>query len=153
MPSITSLITILKADFPDYSFEPSDEFRWSPPGKTIYYDPRSNDPASLLHELSHAILGHADYLRDIQLLEMERDAWHFAKTQLGPAYATPIGEASIEDALDTYRDWLHARSQCPKCLATGIQSKKYLYKCLACRSQWKVNDAKLCALRRRLLAT
>ena len=153
MPSIASLISRLKADFPNLQFEEADEFRWSPPERTVYFDPRANDSASLLHELSHAILEHMAYTRDVQLIEMERDAWQFAKGHLSPAYAVVISEDAVENALDTYRDWLHARSTCPNCSATGIQSKKFLYKCLACHARWKVNDARFCALRRYTLTT
>ncbi len=149
MPSITSLVDKLKIDFPNVQFKTGQEFRWSPMENTIFFDSTSNDLGSLLHELSHAALQHGDYHKDIQLIEMERDAWEYAKTILCAQYEVTIDENDIQDALDTYRDWLHARSTCPKCQATGIQTKKYTYKCIVCTSQWHVNDARVCALRRR----
>lgn len=114
----------------------------------MYYNESSDDAALLLHELAHAVLKHADYTRDIELIEMERDAWDHARTVLAPRYSVPIDDAIIEDSLDTYRDWLHARSTCPDCQAIGIQIKLHHYRCLACGAQWKVNDARICALRR-----
>jgi hypothetical protein len=152
MPSITSLVAKLTIDFPNVKFEPSREFRWSPTQKTIFFDQTSDDMGSLLHELSHAALQHSEYLKDIQLIEMERDAWHYAKVSLCTPYQVEIDDNDIQDALDTYRDWLHARSTCPRCQATGVQTKKYTYKCIACVSQWQVNDARVCALRRQAFA-
>ncbi len=148
MPSITSLVAKLTTDFPNVKFEASREFRWSPTQKTIFFDQTSNDIGSLLHELSHALLGHSEYHKDIQLIEMERDAWHYANASLCAQYEIEIDENDVQDALDTYRDWLHARSTCPTCQATGIQTKKSTYKCITCTSQWHVNDARVCALRR-----
>ena len=147
MPSITSLTTKLQADFPRYTFTPDTMFRWSPDDQTVFYNDASSDRAALLHELSHALLGHKKYTKDIQLLEMERDAWERARS-LGPTYDVVIGEDAIQDSLDTYRDWLHARSTCPSCQATGIQSKKNQYSCIACGTSWRVNEARICALRR-----
>lgn len=151
MPSITSLAAKLSIDFPNYQFIPSSEFHWSPLEKTIFYNQGSKDSASLLHELSHALLGHEDYIKDIGLIEIERDAWQYASNTLAALYDTPISDEIVQDALDTYRDWLHARSTCPECTATGIQTKKSIYKCLACSSRWHVNDARICALRRHTL--
>jgi len=148
MPSITSLIVKLQKDYPKLTFAEGDDFRWSPADKAIIYRKDSDDAASLLHELSHAILGHENYKKDISLIEMERDAWHNAKEITAPLYDEVITDEIIEEALDSYRDWLHARSICPACQATGIQTKKGEYRCLACRTQWRVNEARVCELRR-----
>jgi hypothetical protein len=148
MPSTTSLATSLQKDFPAFSFTASDKFRWSPQEKRIFYDASSDDTAALLHELAHALLMHVDYLKDIELIEMERDAWEYAATTLASKYETTISDTIVQDALDTYRDWLHARSTCPNCRATGVQTKKNQYKCVVCETHWRVNDARICALRR-----
>ena len=152
MPSITSLINSLSGDFPHLVFTPANEFRWLPSAATIYYDTDSNDLASLLHEVAHGALGHTDYLRDVELIQLERDAWEHAKTKLAPRYSLTISNDAIEDALDTYRDWLHARSLCPVCSATGVQHRKNEYRCIACSTRWHVNDARTCMLRRYLIA-
>jgi hypothetical protein len=148
MHSITSLVTKLATDFPAFRFVPGSEFRWSPGEQAIFYDANSGDGASLLHELSHALLAHAEFTRDVALLELERAAWQHATETLAPIYGVAIAEEQVEAALDTYRDWLHARSTCPSCGATGLQTKKDEYKCLTCRERWRVNDARLCGLRR-----
>ncbi|MFI5212805.1 MAG: hypothetical protein ACHQTE_02490 [Candidatus Saccharimonadales bacterium] len=148
MRSITSLTTKLQADFPAFTFALSDQFRWSPDEKVISIDQTSDDSATLLHELAHAALGHSHFSKDIELIEMERDAWEYASKTLGPGYNVAIDEDVVQGALDSYRDWLHARSTCPECSATGIETKKNNYKCLACTSTWRVNDARVCALRR-----
>lgn len=149
MPSITSLISQLHADYPALSFEPSDEYRWIPDQKTILYLPGDNHATEqLLHELAHAVLGHNDYTKDIELIKLERDAWQYAKDTLADTYNVALTDTVIQNSLDTYRDWLHARSTCPACRATGIQTEKYLYKCLVCSSTWRANEARSCALRR-----
>lgn len=147
MPSITSLVETFKATYPQFTFTEGDEFRWNPNEQTIFYTVSSNDSASFLHELAHALLGHVTYVKDIQLLEMEREAWQHA-IEIAPRYAVSISEDLLESSLDTYRDWLHARSQCPTCKATGIQTRQSVYKCLACNALWRVNDARTCGLKR-----
>lgn len=153
MRSTTWLVTKLQPTYPDLTFTPGDDFRWSPVEQVIYFVPDSPDLPSLIHEVAHASLGHADYAKDIILIDMERDAWQYAREVLAPAYDIVIDDTVINVALDTYRDWLHARSLCPNCDATGIQSKKRTYKCLACGQNWRVNEARLCALRRYKLDT
>jgi len=151
MPSITSLAAKLCVDFPRFQFVHDKEFRWSPVEKIVFFDQASDDSASLLHELAHALLEHRDYTKDIQLIEMERDAWLYAREELCPKYKVIVTDEEVQDALDTYRDWLHARSTCPECSATGIQAKMHTYRCIACGSRWRVNDARICTLRRHRL--
>lgn len=150
MPSTTSLVPRLIVDFPDVTFTIGDSFHWHPETRVITYLADSDDPASLLHEVAHAHLDHQDFSRDIKLLEMERDAWQYAATTLAPRYDLAVDPDFIDEALDTYRDWLHARSTCPTCKATGMQIKQRAYRCVACRSEWTVNDARQHALRRHL---
>lgn len=147
MPSTFSLLKTLKQDFSDIVFSPSDRFHWSPDERVIYYG-EVTDVASLLHEVAHATLGHTGYRYDVELLKMERDAWDFTKTTLVKKYKVAIDDERIESMLDTYRDWLHDRSLCPNCEATGIQIAINRYSCLACSGAWRVNEARSCALRR-----
>jgi hypothetical protein len=148
MLSTTSLATKLAEDYPQFTFTPGEDFYWSPDSKTIYYQADSEDTSAFLHELAHGILGHSDYPRDITLIELERDAWTHAITVIAPRYDVTIDSAVADTALDSYRDWLHARSTCPNCHATGMQTKKDAYRCVACRVSWRVNEARICALRR-----
>lgn len=146
MPSMRSMLARLIQDFPAIRFIQGDTFRWSPEMQMIHYEDET-DTTSLLHEIAHAQLGHAAYTRDIELIEMERDAWELAKN-LAKKYAVTIDAEHIETMLDTYRDWLHDRSACPACQATGIQTAVRDYICLACKTTWRVNEARSCALRR-----
>ena len=130
------------------TFVKSDVFGWNANERTVMYAPDApHAPAFLLHELGHALLGHADYSDDIHLLAMERAAWDKA-LQLAPEYDVAITDELIEESLDTYRDWLHSRSLCPHCNATGVQTAPRHYQCLACHHAWRVNEARTCALRR-----
>lgn len=148
MQSTNSLISQLKRDYPEFLFREADQFSWSPKGKTVYYNTSiENADSFLLHELSHGLLEHADYHRDVELLSMERDAWDKA-VELGSSYEVVISDEVVESTLDSYRDWLHARSTCPHCTANGLQTGPKTYRCIACDHSWKVNEARMCALRR-----
>jgi len=148
MPSTLSLLPSLKKDFPQLLFTPGARYAWSPDVRTVYYD--ESDPENtglLLHELAHGLLDHHDYSKDIELVAMESAAWDKAR-QIAPGYNVQITDDTVQDTLDTYREWLHARSTCPECEATGYQSGKNTYTCVACSHAWRVNEARLCALRR-----
>lgn len=147
MHSTVSLIARLEADYPHLTFVKGGDFHWSYDEQTVTYT-LAGSTAELLHEVAHAVLGHARYQRDIELLGLERDAWTQAQTVLGPRYDITVSDNDIQDALDTYRDWLHARSTCPECRATGLETAKHRYQCPACRTQWHVNEARVCELRR-----
>ena len=150
MPSTCSILKKLKSDYPTVNFQPADDYLWSPGEKTVYYAENLTDKdgyAYLLHELSHGLLGHSDYDRDVTLIAMERAAWDKAK-ELAVKYSLTIDDDLVESNLDSYRDWLHARSTCPNCDATGLQTKKLGYRCPACDQKWRVNEARVCALRR-----
>lgn len=147
MVQISSLVDSIGSNHTDIELKQSDDFAWSHEEKTLYYDP-NGDPIYLLHELAHAILGHAIYKKDIELVQYERDAWEYAKKALAPQYDLAISDDVAEEALDTYRDWLHARSTCPACKANGVQTKTATYSCPSCLNSWRVNEAKTCGLKR-----
>jgi hypothetical protein len=129
-------------------FKRANCFLWSPAENTICYaDNEKNFHIFLLHELAHGLLNHADYDYDIGLVTMEREAWDKV-IELSQIYKVAIDEKVIQSTLDTYRDWLHERSTCPNCSATGVQAGECNYKCLACSYEWRVNEARICALRR-----
>ena len=148
MHSTTTLLSLLKINYPQFSFKLGDDFLWSPPNSTIYYSNKlDNQPVFLLHELSHALLGHTNYTSDIQLITMERQAWDHT-VKIAQLYNIAISDQIVQSNLDSYRDWLHLRSACPKCQSTGLQTKETTYKCPACGHRWQVNEARTCALRR-----
>ena len=78
---------------------------------------------------------------------MEREAWDEV-IKLAEKYNVSIDPKNIQLTLDTYRDWLHKRSTCPKCQANGVQDGAKSYQCVACSHKWRVNEARICALRR-----
>lgn len=147
MHTISSLVKKLRSDHPSVTFESSTMFAWSPDTKTVHYDP-SGPPAKLLHEVGHATLDHVSYTQDIALLRMEREAWDVAAKKLSTQYDVSIPTDLIEEHLDSYREWLHARSTCPSCTANGLQIDTQLYQCSACQTTWHVNEARLCRLKR-----
>lgn len=148
-----SLAKKLKQDFPDIHFKIADDpCAWTANKRQISYN-EDTSMAELLHELGHALLDHSSYMRDIELLRIERDAWEYATTILGPKYNISIDEETIEVALDTYRDWLHSRSSCPNCGLNGIQDTSASYRCIQCHERWSVNDARTCQLKRTRFAT
>lgn len=148
MPSTTSVLSQLKNSYPQFSFKKGTYFLWSSSDNTIYYDGSIDDRSVfLLHELSHALLGHNSYERDIELIIMERQAWDNA-IKLSSKYGLAISNDIVQSNLDSYRDWIHARSTCPVCKANGVQTEKYIYTCPVCGHKWRVNEARTCALRR-----
>jgi len=148
MLSTHSLLPKLQAEYPQLLFTPGERFAWSPDAHTIFYDESDATNTSLLiHELAHGLLEHRDYSKDVELVAMETEAWDKAVV-LAAQCGIPIDDGTVQDNLDTYREWLHARSTCPECEATGYQSGKREYTCVACSHVWRVNEARICALRR-----
>ena len=155
MAKTNSFVSKLQQDFPALTFSQGDDFYWSSSTQTIHYGPLVSeaDRLTLLHEIGHAVLGHAQFKRDIDLLRIEREAWDYVQNTLAPAYSLPATTDDVEDMLDTYRNWLHARSTCPHCSMTGVQIDSSQYRCVGCGGDWRVNDARRCGLRRYSLAT
>ena len=154
MEKITSLVKKLKnsvAHEPrlhSLTLKKSELFSWNHTACAITYNPAVNNAEQyLLHEFGHALLGHTEYGQDIELLHMEQEAWAKA-AEIAGHYSITIDDTVIESSLDTYRDWLHSRSRCPACQSTGIEINKHHYRCLFCQTEWKVNEARGCSLRR-----
>lgn len=153
MPEISSLYKHITADFPELTFgEEAADFRWIPSESVIIHPPISS-PAELyqlLHEIGHAMLHHQAYQTDVSLITMEREAWSYAVDMLAPRYDLPLtmSDPIIEQSLDSYRSWLHARSSCPRCSAIGIEQSPSHYRCLSCQQTWRVNEARTCGLKR-----
>lgn len=152
---LTNWLPRVKQAFPAITFELGTDFRWSPYYQTVYVGEIANerDVITLLHEIGHALAKHSNYERDITLLTLEREAWTIASTQIAPLFEISIDDELIEEALDSYRDWLHARSTCPECSQNGVQTDEKTYKCLVCSTIWRVNDARRCGLKRYRLTT
>lgn len=150
------LVKKLASDYPDMRFVSGNRFYWSPKDRTIYYAVNTSDKAAswaLLHELCHGLLGHQNYRTDFELLKLEVAAWQEATT-LAKKYDIVIEEDHIQDCLDTYRDWLHARSTCPACTEHGLQQSEggdsRTYVCINCNNTWRVSSQRFCRPYRRL---
>ncbi|MEI7682934.1 MAG: hypothetical protein WCJ24_01380 [Candidatus Saccharibacteria bacterium] len=141
------LLKTLRKDFPKVIFATGETFSWSSRKQTVSFPALPADSTqsiwSLLHEMGHAMLGHTTYQSDFELVKLEAAAWNKA-AQLGQKYGHSIDIDHIQDCLDTYRDWLHQRSACPKCTITSLQKDLHTYCCYNCNTQWRVSRSKLC---------
>ncbi len=146
------LLEQLQADYPDITFVQGDTFYWSPKRHTVNYMPGSTQPDiaqwSLLHEVSHGILGHERYNSDFELVQLEVEAWQYAK-QLAKKYGIRIDPEHVQDCLDTYRDWLHGRASCPTCGTVSAQKDSETYECFNCHTTWEVSNSRFCRPYRR----
>lgn len=121
----------LAKDFSDLHFRMGARFAFKPP-RTIILGP--SEPFSrllALHEVSHAILKHHSFRMDVERLKMEREAWDMAR-KLADGYNVWADEELIQHDLDTYRDWLHQKSRCPRCGLTRFQTADSSYSCPQC---------------------
>ncbi len=122
---------VLEHDFSEYRFITGKKFAFRPP-KTIVLGPEEPFSELLaLHEVSHAVLKHKDFRMDVERIKMENAAWEKAR-ELANKYGIEVDEDFIQDELDTYRDWLHKKSRCPKCGLTRFQTPNTEYHCPKC---------------------
>jgi predicted RNA-binding Zn-ribbon protein involved in translation (DUF1610 family) len=149
---LSSLLIRLRTDYPHILFVAGTRFAWHAEQQHIRYRSEAastpRNIAALLHELSHALLGHANYRHDIELLQLEAAAWEQAR-KLAGQYQIVLDEDTIQDCLDTYRDWLHLRATCPTCFARSLQTSPSSYQCHNCGAQWSVTRSRLCRPYRR----
>ena len=141
----------LRKDFPQFNFEEIEDFEWSKKEHTIILDPEEAKFHLLIVLLfSDRRRGHGDVWLDIELLKMESEAWELVRNNLTSQYGFCFSSNLAESKLDTYRDWLHKRSLCPKCKLNGFQQKDLTYKCPACGTIWQNNDSRFKSLRRKI---
>lgn len=123
----------IKSDFPEFRFIDGVRFSFRPP-KTIVVGPKEpNDSLLLLHELGHALSGHRSFDTEVGRMKMEREAWDKAR-ELTLKYGVGYDEELVEGELDTYRDWLHKKTRCPKCGLTRFQTPDGKYHCPRCEN-------------------
>ncbi len=137
----------LQARLPAITFVDGTRFYWSPKAQSIYMNSAAlgtdEGKWALLHEAAHAQQNHLTYTSDQELLSLEVEAWHEAQ-KLGSDLGITIDSDHIQDCLDSYRDWLYARSTCPDCTLNGLQIKPDTYQCLNCRRLWQVSSSRFC---------
>lgn len=143
----SQLFNKLKKLVPGIRFEEASTFYWSPKNSTIYMNSSrlESDEGqwALIHETAHATLDHQGYKTDAGLLTLEVEAWHKA-VELGKTLNLLINEDHIQECLNTYRDWLYARSTCPTCMLNSLQIDETIYLCLNCSTRWSVSGARFC---------
>lgn len=139
-----TLVTRLKHDYPQLSFEVGATDCWSPLENKIFFARSGGHSAkaAILHELAHALLEHTTYKSDLELLQKELEAWEKA-VLLGQKYEVTISDHHVQDCLDTYREWLYKRSLCPACTNSGLQKDQSTYVCVNCGHIWKVTASRL----------
>ena len=141
-PHTAHVIQRIISDYPQFTFKVSNRFRFYPP-KTIFLGPpEPNYTLLALHELGHALSKHKDYSTAIERLKIEREAWQRAKTvysnytkqapELFPHPWDATYDEFTEIQLDTYRDWLHTQSKCPRCGLTRFQTPDGTFHCPHC---------------------
>ena len=124
-------IAKIKTDFPELIIRDGKKFAFRPP-KTVMVGPEEDFwELLLLHEVAHAVLRHKTFRLDAERLKMETAAWDKA-TELAKIYGIEIDEDFVQNQLDTYRDWLHKKSRCPKCGLTRFQTPDGQYSCPRC---------------------
>lgn len=138
-----ALLRQLRKDFQEFSFVPGKFFCWSPEFQQVMYKYDTSEVASwsLLHELAHAALNHKTFSSDVELLMLEVAAWEKAK-ELAHQYGQKIDEDHVQDCIDTYRDWLDARSTCPGCTSNSLQIDDHHYSCHNCLLTWGVSSSR-----------
>jgi hypothetical protein len=144
----TSLLEKFKKSYSSLEFIQDDSFYWSPQDMAIHYNAARLTESeegewSLVHELAHGLLGHKTYKTDYELLSYEVAAWQKA-LEIAPEYDLNINANHIEECLDSYRDWLYARSTCPTCKLNSLQVNPDTYKCLNCLCKWRVSPSRFC---------
>ena len=133
MPNLEKIATKIRADYPELQITQGERFRFSPPNH-LYYQ-QTGHPLELLHELGHYLIGKSNYTSDIELVEIESQAWAKAR-EICPHYGVDYDEEFAESHLDSYRDWLHLTSLCQNCNLSGYQDSSLLYHCPLCGSTW-----------------
>lgn len=130
---------------PEVTFIRGQSLHWSPQQQIITYcaDTSTSNLWGLLHEAGHAELGHTSYDSDMELLQLEAAAWDKAE-EIATRVDKIIDQEHIQDCLDTYRDWLHQRSTCPRCGIVSFQQSISAYQCYNCHKAWSVTASRFC---------
>ncbi len=152
----------LKTDFSDLRFVQGQKFAFRPP-RTIIVEPFGDDLVAvadkkspqiaketsdktvkrhldirewkllLFHELGHATLGHRNFRTNVERLKMEVAAWEKAR-EFASLYGVEFDDELMETELDSYRDWVHQKSRCPKCGLTRYETPGGGYHCPRCEN-------------------
>ena len=131
-----AFLETLKKSYPDFSFKPGRKFLFRPKTSIFYLETNENFRLLLLHELSHALLGHFSFDRSLERLQIERDAWEKTRA-LCEELNVPFDNSLAEAELNTYRDWVHQKTLCKTCGLSCLEvSSESLY-CPFCQKYYK----------------
>lgn len=129
------------AHFEQFVYLPGNRFAFDASSDVINYvtaELTSNaGKLALLHETSHAILGHFHFSSDLELFMMELSAWRHTAT-LAEQFAIDIDRAYIDDCIDSYERWLDQRSTCPTCANFCLSDQAHHYHCFVCATEWDI---------------
>ena len=123
----------LRRDFGEFRFKMGRKFAFRPPKTIVIGPPEPFSELLALHEVSHAICKHKTFKMDVERLKMEVQAWEKAR-ELASCYGIEVDEEIVQRELDTYRDWLHQKSRCPKCGLTRFETPDGVYHCPRCEN-------------------
>ena len=118
-------------DYPKLGIRIGRKFAFRPPRMVMVGPYEPSFQLLFLHEVGHAISGHQNFKTDIERLKIEVEAWSEAR-KLANLYGVEMDEELVQSELDTYRDWLHQKSRCPKCGLTRFQTPDSIYHCPLC---------------------
>lgn len=118
-------------DYSDLTIRMGHKFAFRPPRMVMVGPYEPSFRLLFLHEVGHAVSGHRDFVTDVERLKIEVEAWSEAR-KLADTYGVEVDESLIQSELDTYRDWLHQKSRCPKCGLTRFQTPDSVYHCPLC---------------------
>ena len=131
MDNPTSAQKICSTKYPEFHFKIGPRFSYKSP-RTVTLGPLEPHYSLLvLHELGHALCGHQKFSTHVERLKIEREAWDKAR-ELALEFNIKFNDEFAESQLDTYRDWLHAKSKCKKCGLTRYQTSDGHYHCPHC---------------------
>ncbi len=130
---VARLVARAREDFPDLRFVSGHKFAFRPPRTIVIGAEEECSSLLLLHELGHAASGHREFKTDVARLKMEAEAWTAARG-LAERYGVEWDEEVAQTELDSYRDWLHRKSRCPKCGLTRYQTPDGEYHCPQCEN-------------------
>lgn len=131
--------------FAPLKFASGARFTWSPRRQAVIFPAHDecDDDAihALLHEIGHASLKHESFTYDIELLQMEIEAWDKAH-EIAVVFNYQLNQDHVHQCLEGYREWMYKRSRCPACYHAGIQDDQATFRCAICRFEWRVTPTR-----------
>ncbi len=129
--AVDGLVNKLSVDYPGLRFLNGQRFAFRPPRTVVIGPDEPSKELLLLHEVGHALLGHREFATDVSRLKMEVGAWEKAR-EIASQYGVEFDDEVMEQELETYRNWLHQKSRCPRCGLIRYQIPNGEYKCPKC---------------------